>query len=200
MYIDYTKLWKLLLERGISKTDLMELTGISSRVLAKLSKNQTVTTDTIARICGVLGCDVGDVMECVSEEKLTVYGAFRKLGVCTEEADAYKAYRFTHGEKNYAVYVTKEAANKATHIVCDSDGTVYREQFHSTGFDVYPVRSVVLKPIRAKEVTEIIVIKGKPCVIAGLDENGYVSAKGKAQRDTDVYVMSEAAFKLFEGR
>ena len=96
--------------------------------------------------------------------------------------------------------MTKEAANKATHIICDADGTVYREQFHSTGFDAYPVKSVVLKPTRTKEVTEIVVIKGKPCVIAGLDENGFVSAKGKRERDTDVYVMSEAAFKLFEGR
>ena len=45
MYIDYSKLWKLLIDKGMSKTDLLNLTGISSRVLAKLSKNQTVTTE-----------------------------------------------------------------------------------------------------------------------------------------------------------
>ena len=54
MYIAYSKLWKLLIDKGISKTDLMELTGMSSRVLAKLSKNETVTTDTVARICSAL--------------------------------------------------------------------------------------------------------------------------------------------------
>lgn len=197
MYIDYTKLWKLLIERGVSKTDLIELTGISSRVLAKLSKNQTVTTDTLARICEVMECDVGDIMECVSEEKLTLYGAFRKLGKCTDDSTNYKTYRFTFGGRDYAVYMTKKAANKATHIICDDDGTVYREQFHSTGFDAYPLKSVILKPSRAKDITEIVIIKGKPAVIAGLDENGFVSAKGRAKNDTDVYVMSEAAFKLF---
>ena len=50
----------------------MEITGISSRVLAKLSRNETVTTDTIARICNALKCDVGDVMECVDNEKLSL--------------------------------------------------------------------------------------------------------------------------------
>ena len=82
MYIDYSKLWKLLIDKGMSKTDLLELTGISSRVLAKLSKNETVTTDTIARICTALRCDVGDIMECVSEERLSIYGHYKKYGKC----------------------------------------------------------------------------------------------------------------------
>ena len=63
MYMDYSKLWKLLVDKSMSKTDLMEITGISSRVLAKLSKNETVTTDTIARICFALNCDVGDILK-----------------------------------------------------------------------------------------------------------------------------------------
>ena len=40
MYMDYSKLWKLLIDKGMAKTDLLELTGISSRVLAKLSKKR----------------------------------------------------------------------------------------------------------------------------------------------------------------
>ena len=50
MYIDYSNLWKLMAEKGLSKSDLMELTGLSSRIIAKIAKNETVTTDTIARI------------------------------------------------------------------------------------------------------------------------------------------------------
>ena len=50
-------------EKGLSKSDLMELTGLSSRIIAKLAKNETVTTDTIARICTALSCDVADIME-----------------------------------------------------------------------------------------------------------------------------------------
>ena len=50
-------------EKGLSKSDLMELTGLSSRIIAKLAKNETVTTDTIARICTALSCDVADIMQ-----------------------------------------------------------------------------------------------------------------------------------------
>ena len=56
----------------------------------------------------------------------------------------------------------------------------------------------LIKPLRAKEETVIVVIKGKPGIILGLDENGFVSARGTCKKPTDVYVMSEAAFKLFE--
>jgi DNA (cytosine-5)-methyltransferase 1 len=66
--MDYSKLWKLLIDKGMSKTDLLSLTGISSRVLAKLSKNETVTTDTLARICAALECNVGDIMDATKQE------------------------------------------------------------------------------------------------------------------------------------
>ena len=69
MYICYDKLWKLLLERNIRKTEMSEVAGLNSRTLAKLSKNETVTTDTIARICKALHCDVGDIMEYRDAEK-----------------------------------------------------------------------------------------------------------------------------------
>ena len=71
MYICYSRLWKLLAEKGLTKSDLMEITGLSSRVIAKLSKNETVTTDTIAKICTALSCDVADIMECSSENTLS---------------------------------------------------------------------------------------------------------------------------------
>lgn len=78
MYICYDKLWKLLLERNIRKTEMSEVAGLNSRTLAKLSKNETVTTDTIARICKALHCDVGDIMEYRDAEKAaTLYEAFR---------------------------------------------------------------------------------------------------------------------------
>ena len=67
MYISYSNLWKLLAEKELSKSDLMELTGLSSRVIAKLAKNQTVTTDTIAKICSALSCNVGDIMDATKE-------------------------------------------------------------------------------------------------------------------------------------
>lgn len=199
MYLDYSKLWKLLIDKGMSKTDLMELTGISSRVLAKLSKNQTVTTDTVARICEVLHCDVGDMMECASESDLSIYAAFKKLGVCSEETEYCKVIRFVLGDRKFAVYQSKQSASKATQIRCGEDGAVHWRQFYPVSY-IAPAQTdlVLIKPPKVADETVIVLIKGKPAIIEGLDENGFVSSRGTLQKATDVYVMSEAAFKIFE--
>jgi DNA (cytosine-5)-methyltransferase 1 len=196
--MDYSKLWKLLIDKGMSKTDLLSLTGISSRVLAKLSKNETVTTDTLARICAALECNVGDIMDCVSERELSLYAAYRKLGVCVEQNERVQTVRFAVGERKFVVYASQKSATKATHIVCDEDGTVYWKQLYAVGISCVPEQVALIKPPRTSDETVIVLIKGKPGIILGLDENGFVSARGTCKKPTDVYVMSEAAFKLFE--
>ena len=199
MYIDYGKLFKLLIDKGLTKTDLLALTGISSRVLAKLAKNETVTTDTIARICTALDCDVGDMMACVPSERLTVSAAYRKRAECVEQGEGYTVSVFTLGDSSYRVYETKQAAGKGTHIHCRENGTLYWEQLYPFGGMSAPSREerVLCKPICSRGETVIVLIKGKPAIITGLDENGFVSAKGIRRSETDIYVMSEAAFKLF---
>lgn len=201
MYIDYAKLWKLLIDKGMSKTDLIALTGISSRVVAKLSKNETVTTDTIARICEALGCDVGDMMECASEKKLSLYAAYKKLGVRTEQTDLYQTVRFSVGEQTYVVYQSVQSANRNTVIECGENGSILWKQFYPIGYIANgQIVNVLIKPPRAGKETVIVLIKGKPGNIKGLDENGYVSSRGLRKKPTDVYVMSEAAFKVFVPR
>ena len=201
MYIDYSKLWKLLIDKEISKTDLMELTGISSRVLAKLSKNETVTTDTIARICTALECDVSDIMECVSENRLSVYAAYKKFGVVTEETEQYETVRFAIGDQKYVIYRTKKAATKSVHVECGGNGTVYLKQLYAVGYILCdPEVSIFIQPKGKPDEITIVLIKGKPGVIKGLDENGFVSSRGIRRSPTDVYVMSEAAFKVFSPR
>ena len=200
MYIDYSNLWKLLAEKGLSKSDLMEVTGLSSRIIAKLAKNETVTTDTIARICTALSCDIGDVMRCSSESRLSLYNAFRTLGEIIEENDNYKKTVFELNGQKYAVYVSKKSATKATCIYCGADNTVYWEQYHMMGGPATPhiVKSVLLKPKREKNEISLVVIKGKPRSIVGLDEGIWVSAKkGRLSNDKEIFAMSEAAFKLF---
>ena len=59
--IVYTKLWILLEKKGMKKTDLKKI--MSSATLAKLGKNENVTTDILVRICAVLQCDLADIME-----------------------------------------------------------------------------------------------------------------------------------------
>ncbi len=198
MYMDYTKLWKLLLERGMTKTDLRNLTGMSSRVLAKLSKNQTVTTDTLAKICSVLHCDVSDIMECAQEEALTLYRCFKQQGTVLDQTPLMKIITFSHAGQNYVVYLTKKSAGKGTHIHCKSDKTVYWEQLRIGGM-AGPQREqfALVRPQPKPEEIAFVVIKGKPDLITGLDDNGFVSAKGIPKKPTDIYLMTEAQLKAF---
>ncbi len=67
MPISYNKLWKLLIDKGMKKTDLRLAAEISSATLAKLGKNEGVTTDVLVRICHALNCDIGDIIEVIPE-------------------------------------------------------------------------------------------------------------------------------------
>jgi DNA-binding Xre family transcriptional regulator len=69
MAISYIKLWKLLLDKKLKKTDLLKLADISTTTLAKLSKDQLVSMEVMGRICKALSCDIGDVMEIIPDEK-----------------------------------------------------------------------------------------------------------------------------------
>ena len=57
MKMSYKKLWKLLIDRDMKKSDLRKAAGISSSSLAKLGKDENVTTDILLRICETLGCN-----------------------------------------------------------------------------------------------------------------------------------------------
>lgn len=69
MAASYKKLWKLLIDRDMKKKDLRELTKLSSSTIAKMTKNETVSTDVLIKICAVLNCDVGDIMQIVPDSK-----------------------------------------------------------------------------------------------------------------------------------
>lgn len=69
MRFSYNKLFKLLIDRGINKKTLREMSGISATSVAKLGKGGNVNTDVLLRICGVLKCDVGDIMEFIDDDK-----------------------------------------------------------------------------------------------------------------------------------
>lgn len=62
MSIDYRPLWHLLLDRNMSKTELRLKTGISTRQLAKMGKNEDVSTDVLRKICTVLNCTLNDIV------------------------------------------------------------------------------------------------------------------------------------------
>ena len=54
MEVSYNKLWKLMIDRGMNKSELRELTGIGTNTLAKLSKNQAVSMEVLMKICNNL--------------------------------------------------------------------------------------------------------------------------------------------------
>lgn len=63
--LSYNRLWKLLIDRGMTKQDLRKITGLSSASIAKLGKGQNINTDVLIRICNALDCDLYDIVETV---------------------------------------------------------------------------------------------------------------------------------------
>ncbi len=63
MSISYNKLWKLLIDKNMTKTDLRLKADIATSTLAKLSKNEQVSMDVLLKICKVLDCTLDDVVE-----------------------------------------------------------------------------------------------------------------------------------------
>lgn len=63
--LSYNRLWKLLIDRGMTKQDLRKVTGLSSASIAKLGKGQNINTDVLIRSCNALDCDLNDIVETV---------------------------------------------------------------------------------------------------------------------------------------
>ena len=74
MKISYNKLWKILIDRDMKKKDLINLTGMSSSSMAKLSKNEIVSLEVLIKICNVLKCNIGDIVDVINEVKEEIYG------------------------------------------------------------------------------------------------------------------------------
>lgn len=63
MAASYKKLWKLLIDKDMKKKDLEKKAQISHYVIGKLNRGETVTTETLEKICKALGCSLDDIME-----------------------------------------------------------------------------------------------------------------------------------------
>lgn len=67
MAVSYKKLWKLLIDKDMLKKELAEKAAISTFTISKMSKGESVTTDTLVKICKALDCNLDDIMELVEE-------------------------------------------------------------------------------------------------------------------------------------
>lgn len=63
MDADYGKLWSILKEQKLKKKDLLEKAGLSSNIMAKMSKGQLISMDSLQKICIALNCEVGDIIK-----------------------------------------------------------------------------------------------------------------------------------------
>ncbi|GHU77938.1 transcriptional regulator [Clostridia bacterium] len=69
MAVSYKKLWHLLIDKDLKKQDLRILSSIAPASMAKLAKGDTVTTETLEKVCNALNCDIADIMEIVPNKK-----------------------------------------------------------------------------------------------------------------------------------
>ena len=69
MTYSYNKLWKLLIDKNMMKKDLMAKTKITSSTMAKMGRGEAVSMDVLGRICEVLNCNIGDLVDFVKDEE-----------------------------------------------------------------------------------------------------------------------------------
>lgn len=68
MAVNYKGLWKMLIDKEISKTDLRQLTGVATSTFSKMSNNEYVSMDVLVRICKTLKCQISDIVQVEFEE------------------------------------------------------------------------------------------------------------------------------------
>ena len=68
MPVSYDKLWKLLIDRKMNRTELKDAAGISFNIMAKMGKNEFISMESLYKICVALNCGIDDVMEFTNNE------------------------------------------------------------------------------------------------------------------------------------
>lgn len=63
MSVSYDKLWKLLIDKKMKRSELKDTAGISFNVLAKMGRNEYVSMDSLEKICCALNCNIGDIVD-----------------------------------------------------------------------------------------------------------------------------------------
>ena len=74
MAISYNKLWKLLVDKKMSKADLRKAAGIAPNTMTRLRRDEEVTLTVLNKICKTLDVDIGDIMEFLPDESVSYVG------------------------------------------------------------------------------------------------------------------------------
>ena len=67
MPVSYDKLWKLLIDKKMNRTELKDAAGISFNVLAKMGRNEYISMESLHRICKTLSCNIGEIVEFIDD-------------------------------------------------------------------------------------------------------------------------------------
>lgn len=70
MPVCYNKLWKILIDRGMSKTDLIKASKITTNAMAKLGKNEDVRVEVLVKICLTLSCTLDDIVDILPDDSV----------------------------------------------------------------------------------------------------------------------------------
>lgn len=74
MGVSYNRLWKLMIDKRISKTELTHIAGISTNAMAKLGRDQDVRLAVLEKICSALDCKIEDIVEIQNDDKTSTTG------------------------------------------------------------------------------------------------------------------------------
>ena len=69
MTYNYNSLWKLLIDRGLTRTELKDMAGVSTNIIAKMGKNEPISMESLAKITVALQCGIDDVLEFIPQEQ-----------------------------------------------------------------------------------------------------------------------------------
>ena len=72
MRVNYNRLWKLMIDRKLMKKDLIAMAGISTNAMAKMGKEENVSTEVLGKICAALNCRIEDIVEFIMEDEQNV--------------------------------------------------------------------------------------------------------------------------------
>ena len=67
----YNRLWKILIDRKMKRTDLLSLANINTKTLARMGKDESISLDALGKICSALDCRIEDIIEYIPEDNTT---------------------------------------------------------------------------------------------------------------------------------
>ena len=73
MSVSYSRLWKLLIDKNMNKSQLRDAAGISTNAVAKLGRNEAVSLDTLEKVCCALNCNIEDVLEFIKVSEVFLH-------------------------------------------------------------------------------------------------------------------------------